>query len=171
MRKSLTISAFYRTDHGPPKAVRRLTETDWRAFALLRLQALADTLGEDDPQHRQESSFTAAQWRRRLRAHAQFAAVVDERAVGLIGAQRENAGSVYLYSLWLEPRARGHGFGRALVSAAVDWARAEGARIVTLRVNTANGAAKEVYEGLGFRTTPSTDGDQASEVVMALALN
>lgn len=151
--------------------MRRLAETDWRAFAELRLQALADTLGEDDPQHRQESSFTAAQWRRRLRAHAQFAAVVDTRAVGLIGAQRENADSVYLYSLWLEPNARRRGMGRALVAAAVDWARAENARIVTLRVHAANGAAKGVYEGLGFRTVPTADDDQATEIVMTLTVN
>jgi hypothetical protein len=86
--------------------VSRLTESDWRAFAELRLQALHDSLGPHDPQLLQESSFTAAQWRRRLRAHAQFAALVDDRPVGLIGAQRQHADSVYLYSLWLEPSAR-----------------------------------------------------------------
>ena len=166
MRKSLTISAFYPIDQGQPHAVARLTETDWRPFAALRLRALADTLGEDDPQYEQESSFTAAQWRRRLHTHAQFAAVVDNRAVGLIGAQRENAESVYLYSLWLEPAARRRGLGHALVSTAVDWARTEGARVVTLRVHATNAAAKGVYEGLGFRVVPAADGDQQAEVVM-----
>ncbi len=70
--------------------VTQLNESDWRAFATLRLRALADTLGSEDPQYRQETSFTAAQWRRRLRAHTQFAAVIDDRLVGLIGAQRES---------------------------------------------------------------------------------
>jgi GNAT superfamily N-acetyltransferase len=170
MRKSLTISAFYRIDAGRPFAVARLAETDWRVFSALRLKALADTLGTDDPQHRDESTFTAAQWRRRLRVHAQFAAVANGRPVGLIGAQRENTASVYLYSLWLEPDARRRGLGRALVSAAVDWARTEGANTVTLRVHATNDAARQVYEDLGFRTVPTIDDEGSSEVVMALAL-
>ena len=73
-------------------------------FAGVRLRALTDSLGENDPQYQQEASFTAAQWRRRLRDHAQFAALIDNRPVGLIGAQQENAETVYLYSLWLDPR-------------------------------------------------------------------
>ena len=77
--------------------VTRLTESDWRLFATVRLRALTDSLGADDPQYRQESTFTAAQWRRRLRDHAQFAALLDEHPVGLIGAQQENAETVYLY--------------------------------------------------------------------------
>ena len=48
-------------------AVTRLTESDWRAFAVIRLRALVDALGERDPQYQKEVAFTAAQWRRRLR--------------------------------------------------------------------------------------------------------
>jgi ribosomal protein S18 acetylase RimI-like enzyme len=152
----------------------RLTESDWRTFAQLRLRALADTLGAGDPQYREETSFTAAQWRRRLRAHAQFAVTIDDRGVGLIGAQRENAATVYLYSLWLDPSARRRGLGRALVSTAVEWARAEQARAVTLRVNTDNAAARGVYEGLGFRVavagSPSASTARKDELVMSLAV-
>lgn len=153
--------------------VSRLTESDWRAFAELRLQALHDSLGPHDPQFHQESSFTAAQWRRRLRAHAQFAALVDDRPVGLIGAQREHADSVYLYSLWLEPSARGHGLGQLLVSAAVDWARTQRVRTVTLRVNATNTAARGVYEALGFGLTPSVGDEDISptaELTMSLSV-
>jgi GNAT superfamily N-acetyltransferase len=153
--------------------VSRLTESDWRAFAELRLQALYDSLGPHDPQFHQESSFTAAQWRRRLRAHAQFAALVDDRPVGLIGAQREHADSVYLYSLWLEPGARGHGLGQLLVSVAVDWARAQRVRTVTLRVNATNTAARGVYEALGFGLAPSVgdeDSSPTAELTMSLSV-
>lgn len=148
-----------------------MAESEWRAFATLRLKALADTLGDDDPQLRQESSFTAAQWRRRLRVHAQFAARVGDRAVGLIGAQRESTESVYLYSLWLEPAARRRGLGRALVSAAVAWARAERARTVTLRVNAGNTGAREVYSGLGFRAVNTGADHEPDEVTMILGLS
>jgi ribosomal protein S18 acetylase RimI-like enzyme len=153
----------------------RLAESDWRTFAQLRLRALADTLGSADPQYREEISFTAAQWRRRLRAHAQFAVTIDDRGVGLIGAQREDAATVYLYSLWLDPIARRRGLGRALVSTAVEWARNERARAVTLRVNADNATARGVYEGLGFRVaiagSPSASTGRKDELVMSLAVD
>lgn len=144
--------------------VARLTETDWRAFAGVRLRALTDSLGTDDPQFRQESTFTAAQWRRRLRAHAQFAVVVDDRAVGLIGAQRQGSEAVYLYSLWLDPAARGLGLGRTLVAEAVRWARTQRVRRVTLRVNVGNARARAVYDSLGF--TAGTAEEAADDEIM-----
>lgn len=147
----------------------RLTEADWQAFAVVRLRALTDSLGDEDPQYRHESSFTAAQWRRRLRDHAQFAIVIDGRPVGLISAQHENPGSVYLYSLWLDPVARGRGLARALVEAAVDWARGQRARTVTLRVAADNAVARAVYQGLGFRVTAATVGPR-HELAMSLEL-
>ncbi|WP_395312055.1 GNAT family N-acetyltransferase [Mycobacterium sp. AMU20-3851] len=150
--------------------IARLTETDWRAFAGVRLRALTDSLGAEDPQYRLESTFTAAQWRRRLRAHAQFAAVVDNRPVGLIGAQRQSTESVYLYSLWLDPTARGQGLGRTLVAEAVNWARAQRVQRVTLRVHVENATARAVYESLGFRLTAPETG-AASEVMMTLTVS
>jgi|SRR4051812_12154477 RimJ/RimL family protein N-acetyltransferase len=147
--------------------VTRLVESDWRVFATLRLRALTDTLGTSDPQYLQEMAFTAAQWRRRLRAHAQFAVCIDDQLVGLIGAQRQSTEAVYLYSLWLDPGTRGRGLGRDLVAAAVDWARSQRARVVTLRVDVANAAARGVYEKLGFGVVePST----ADELTMCLSV-
>jgi len=149
--------------------IARLTEADWRAFAGVRLRALTDSLGAEDPQYRLESTFTAAQWRRRLRTHAQFAAVVEDRPVGLIGAQRQSSESVYLYSLWLDPAARGYGLGRTLVAEAVTWARAQRAKRVTLRVHVENATARAVYESLGF-TLMGPETGAASEVMMTLTV-
>lgn len=147
--------------------VARLTETDWRAFAGMRLRALTDSLGAHDEHYERERAFTAAQWRRRLRAHAQFAVVVDNRPVGLIGAQRQNTESIYLYSLWLDPAARGRGLARTLVAAAVDWARSQRVLRVTLRVKVDNAAARAVYESLGF-TANAADTGAAPEITMTL---
>jgi len=150
--------------------VARLTESDWQLFAGVRLRALTDSLGANDPQFQQEVAFTAAQWRRRLRDHAQFAALIGNRPVGLIGAQLENAGTVYLYSLWLDPVARGHGLARPLVAAAVDWARDCRARTVTLRVAAENAVARAVYESLGFTLTAAETCGPRSEVAMLLTV-
>jgi RimJ/RimL family protein N-acetyltransferase len=150
--------------------VARLTESDWQLFSVVRLRALTDSLGADDPQCRQEASFTAAQWRRRLRDHAQFAALIDDRPVGLISAQQENAETVYLYSLWLDPDARGHGLARPLVAAALDWARRQRARRVTLRVAEDNAVARSVYESLGFSVATAEKRGTPGELVMSLSV-
>lgn len=150
--------------------IARLTETDWRAFAGVRLRALTDSLGAEDPQYRYESTFTAAQWRRRLRAHAQFAAVIGNRPVGLIGAQRQSTESVYLYSLWLDPEARGHGLGRTLVSEAVAWARSQRVARVTLRVHRGNDAARAIYDSLGFTVSAGENCSAADEITMMLSV-
>ncbi len=150
--------------------IARLAESDWRTFAVVRLRALTDSLGVDDPQYRQEAAFTVAQWRRRLREHAQFVALIGDRPVGLIGAQQESTRRVYLYSLWLDPGARGHGLARALVEAAVDWARLRKAETVTLRVAADNAAARNVYESLGFAVTLAERGMPPDELAMSLSV-
>lgn len=153
--------------------VTRLVEADWRVFATLRLRALTDTLGTGDRQYLEELAFTAAQWRRRLRAHAQFALRAGDDLVGLIGAQRQSPDVVYLYSLWLEPDVRGRGLGRALVLAAVDWAKGHRARFVTLRVDADNAAARGVYEQLGFGVVEGSAGPRegkANEITMSLTV-
>ena len=151
--------------------VARLTESDWRVFAGVRLRALTDSLGESDPQYQQESAFTAAQWRRRLRDHAQFAVLIGDRPVGLIGAQLENTETVYLYSLWLDPIARGQGLARPLVTAAVDWARERGARTVKLRVAVDNAVARGVYESVGFAVNTTESPSDSGEVAMSLTVS
>lgn len=154
--------------------IRRLTESDWRLFAGLRLRALAEALGVDDGQYRQESAFTAGQWRRRLRDHAQFAAILGQHPVGLIAAQRESSTSVYLYSLWLDPAARGNGLARPLVAAALEWAKRQRARTVWLRVAESNAVARTIYEDFGFSvwdSAPAKTTAQPAETAMALIVN
>jgi RimJ/RimL family protein N-acetyltransferase len=148
----------------------RVSESQWRAFAALRLRALEDTLGGGDPQYLHEVTFTAAQWRRRLRAHAQFAAMIGDRMVGLIGAQHQNSDSVYLYSLWLEPAVRHRGLAHDLLTEAVTWARDARVRTVTLRVDTDNAAARSVYESVGFIVDTAVTRRREHEVTMRLVV-
>lgn len=151
--------------------IARLGESDWQTFAGMRLRALADSLGEDDPSFRDEAAFTAAQWRRRLREHAQFAAVVGGRPVGLISAQQENAATVYLYSLWLDPAARGRGWARRLVAAAIDWARTSHVQTVKLRVALDNAAARGIYESLGFVVADDQSACKREELAMSFSVS
>jgi ribosomal protein S18 acetylase RimI-like enzyme len=154
----------------------RLTESDWEQFAHLRLRALSDAFGTGGAQYLIESRFTPASWQQRLREHAQFAILepgaawpatsASDRPVGLVAAHRERPDTVYLYSLWLDPRVRGRGLARRLVGTALDWARRSGVRTVTLRMAPDNSVARSLYEGFGFTEVP---GDGPGEVKMVLS--
>jgi ribosomal protein S18 acetylase RimI-like enzyme len=56
----------------------------------------------------------------------------------------------YLAELYVVPERRGQGLGRALMNAAMDLARAEGATYMDLGTSEADVAARALYESLGF---------------------
>ncbi len=58
---------------------------------------------------------------------------------------------VLVDELYLEPAARGRGLGAALLAAACDWARGQGAEVARLEVNRHNPRAKTLYLRHGFR--------------------
>jgi ribosomal protein S18 acetylase RimI-like enzyme len=56
----------------------------------------------------------------------------------------------YLAELYVAPERRGHGLGRALMEAAIELARAEGATHMDLGTSEDDVAAHALYESLGF---------------------
>ena len=88
-----------------------------------------------------------------------------------------NAHIRQIQGLAVDRAARRHGVGRALVRAAVDRARAVGARRVTLRVLGHNAPARRLYESVGFAVEGCTpeefylDGRYVDDVIMGLTLD
>jgi RimJ/RimL family protein N-acetyltransferase len=72
----------------------------------------------------------------------------------------------------VEPTARGHDLAGVLLTAAVNWARAQQVRAVTLRVSPDNAAARAVYERLGFGVaqTSGKAAGRADELTMSLSV-
>jgi GNAT superfamily N-acetyltransferase len=64
----------------------------------------------------------------------------------------------WLEDLFVERAARRTGLGRALVTAALERARARGCRRIELDVNEQNEGALRFYESLGFTTEPKPPG-------------
>jgi ribosomal protein S18 acetylase RimI-like enzyme len=61
-----------------------------------------------------------------------------------------NALEAYLAELYVTPERRGEGLGRALMQAAIELARAEGADYMDLGTGETDTAARALYESLGF---------------------
>jgi RimJ/RimL family protein N-acetyltransferase len=75
----------------------------------------------------------------------------------------------WLWGMWVSPRHRGSGGGRALLDAAVDWARARGFRTLRLSVRADAAAARALYMSAGFE--PASAREPGCEIGMALALD
>ncbi len=63
-----------------------------------------------------------------------------------------DADDCLLEDLFVRPHAHGAGLGKALVSAAIERARARGCRRLELDVDEDNAVARGLYESLGFRS-------------------
>ena len=66
------------------------------------------------------------------------------------------------------PERKGHGAGSALLDAAEQWARANGARAMHLKVLETNKAAIGFYESRGWRCVERVDDAWAGERIVAL---
>jgi ribosomal protein S18 acetylase RimI-like enzyme len=64
----------------------------------------------------------------------------------------------YLAELYVVPELRGRGLGRALMEAAMELARAEGADRMELGTSDDDVAARGLYESLGFVNTEGPEG-------------
>src|SRR5690242_7119931 len=136
--------------------VRATTLDDWQAMRGLRLEALRDAPDAFGSTYARDAAFEPAEWHRRATRDGSFLAFIPELAepAGLAGGYEEEPGVVELISMFVRPRARGHGVGEALVDTVVAWAKDRGATSVHLWVTESNKAARRLYERCGFTVTP-----------------
>ena len=73
--------------------------------------------------------------------------------VGSVGVERLDDRSAELHRLYLDTHLRGHGTGRALVEAALDWCRAQDISRMILWSDTRFDQAHRLYVRMGFRQT------------------
>lgn len=120
----------------------------------LRLAALEDAPDAFWATLEQERDQPATWWRQRVVGEMHWlVARLDGAPVGLAAVgpdHREREGVRALLSFWVAPDARGRGVGDALVTAAVDTAREQGARTLALDVGDHNDAASATYARHGF---------------------
>ena len=134
--------------------VRRLTAEDAEDFLALRLEGLSrhpEAFGADSAG---DIALGMEEWRRRLTDNPVFGGFRDDRLVAAAGLYRESREKMrhkgVLWGVYVTEAARGNGFGRAVVEAAVAEARQQVAQLMT-SVSAGNQAALDLYLSLGFQ--------------------
>lgn len=79
-----------------------------------------------------------------------FFALANERVVGTVALKREDARTYELTKMAVDDSARGRGYGKALLTAAIDYARADGAKRLVLSSHTSLAPAIAMYRAAGF---------------------
>lgn len=78
-------------------------------------------------------------------------AELDGQRIGCVFVVEREPSVAQLRCLLVEPKARGHGVGRALVEACVGFARSAGYSRMMLWTNRGLDSARKIYESVGFR--------------------
>lgn len=149
----------------PAWQIREATAQD--VAASIALFGLVDDVHAAGAPHQYRGASAAPRSERevlRLIEHpdiALFVAELDGRVVGQIVARIETVPEntplvprrfAKVHDLVVIPEARAQGIGRALVHAVEEWSAARGMASIELTVWEFNGAARRLYEQLGYTT-------------------
>jgi len=158
--------------------VCRLAADDWHTYRDIRLAMLRESPTAFGSTHGEAASFDEQLWRQRLADNVVILAQVGAIAAGAVMYSEfamTDPGDCALYGMWVDPRFRGTGVGRALVDAVVAQAGAAGKRRLVLHVASGNDVAGRLYQRAGFVRTaqilPLPLDDGVVEIEMELLLN
>lgn len=143
--------------------IRRLGQGDGDQLSGVRLRALADAPYAFSSSLDRESDLGSEFWEERV-AESElgedgvvFVAVHDGQGIGMAGGfcVDEAHKVAMLWGVWVDPRARRGGLGRALVEAVAGWARESAADCLRLAVTDceASRPAAALYRKLDFADT------------------
>lgn len=138
--------------------VRRIDPSEWPLYRDMRLRALQDAPDAFSSTYALESARTDHLWATRLAdAHASgkdapFFVLDGKQVCGLAWCRLDSDDKeiAHLFQMWVAPESRGKGAGRALLNAAVAWARGAGAICICLGVTVGNSPATRLYSACGF---------------------
>ncbi|MBG6095925.1 GNAT family N-acetyltransferase [Nocardioides luteus] len=157
----------------PTAEVRVVVEDEWPALKQVRLAALQDTPEAYWDSYEEVATWPDERWRLWAASGAAVIAWVGDKPSGLAAGIIQDD-EHHMISMWLAPDARGHGLAEALVHGVADWARRDGATVLTLWVVDGNESGRRLYERIGFELTgdvqPFPEGDPRTESKMALRL-
>jgi len=82
-----------------------------------------------------------------------FVAILDEKPCGFItGRKLEESANGQIGLVGVSPGVQGHGIGKRLVIASMDWFKNQGVNLVSVVTQGRNIVAQRLYQGFGFQT-------------------
>jgi ribosomal protein S18 acetylase RimI-like enzyme len=145
----------------PSVVIRRIRSDDGPVFRDIRLRALQTDPTAFASSYEREAGRPPASWDTWAAAtsmgndQAMFFAETADGIIGLAGVFRieDNPRALHMIAMWVEPRFRGHGWGRKLTETVVAWAQSADADELGLWVVDGNDAARHIYQSCGFVDT------------------
>ncbi len=130
--------------------IRRATEADQSVLRELWEEFQLEVPEPDD--------FLPETWdqewddiQKNIATGAVFLAEDDAGPVGVARVEEQHQGSSHIHLVYVRPRSRRQGVTKALLRAAADVAREQGAQTVSLEVLLANDVARAAWHHLGFK--------------------
>ena len=137
--------------------VRSLSPGNATAYRALMLEAYGREPDAFTSTPEERATLPMAWWEKRLGAKddaAAFGAFDGEELLGAIVLERGEREKVrhkgHIVGMYVVEAARGRGLGTALMAAAMESAKAQHLRVVTLTVSDGNATAQALYERFGF---------------------
>ena len=138
--------------------IRNLSPTDAVHYRKLRLQALHEwppAFGSPANEEEKKSVEEMANFLKETGDRKLFGAFVDSALVGMVRHSRYSGSNEghrsYVASFYVDPGFRGHGTGRALLTAAInDAENDEVIQRINLTVVSSQAPAIQLYESVGF---------------------
>lgn len=142
----------------------------------LRLAALDEASDEFDSTLASTRGWTDDTWRTWIDLGALHVVEDSEGPCGLAAGVPHSSDrtSIFVQSVWVDPRVRGRGMAERLIIAVLRHAQQNGRRQAWLHVRCGNGRAQRFYERIGFRPTGvvlARERDGREEVEMSMALD
>lgn len=159
--RNSTMETRTRSEQSDSFEVRYLNESDAHAFQILRLDALREFPEAFGMTYAEERDSPWSEYLQRF--HTEWisgdsvilGAFLSGRLVGALGLRRwmreKQRHKGYIWIFFLEPEARGNGFGRHLLNAGLQYARQlPGLAQIQLSVSAGSQSARTLYVSFGF---------------------
>jgi GNAT superfamily N-acetyltransferase len=155
--------------------VRRLDPGEHDLLRALRLRALSEEPSAYGSTYEREAAFTVEMWEERLQPNGNSMLVCeadDGTPIGMAAGVRDQSDPSVgdLFSMWVDPVARGSGAADLLVGEVILWAERAQVALLRLHITEGNDRAEGLYARHGFRSTGATfvrERDAMTEIEMA----
>ena len=148
-------------------SIDRIKASEWQLLRDIRMRSLLDAPEAFGQRYDEALQQADSEWKSIARSstagnrRSWFIARDDAgQPIGVVQGRRRPPADCLLFSMWVDPHARRHGVGRALVDAVQDWAESWGGQRVVLWVIAGNESAMRFYDRIGFSVlTQGADAD------------